>query len=524
MVSSSLQDRMAAFENGSVSSKQNNDDMTGISNKSPKASKVHTSVKHPWSDKRPARVDATGNIGAGDDESEETPKDVKVHTSVKHPWSEKKGTGRVSISEGDVEAQNEPRRGGRPSLKDSAFENISRRRLMAEAAAKSNPMSMKNRALQIAKCAGMSILIAGFIIAASITIVTGWGDGTIETGFRYQGAVPGKLLSMSENGRVAILEDDFGFKQVYNFDENSSPMWNTVGPSFRSRGRVELSRDGSLLAYTDFTTARLRFVKYNRVQRDWIQQEDTPFLIGDDLAISPDLDLITIGSYGLGSITNFNSKVGEGSITTYKYDGMNLTVHGRPLMKLFGLQSFEVSPDGKGLVTVAENSGIITLNGYVSFKDVNDTYAWTKSPVTIELNSTYADLSVANGIYAVAFESNVQVYSYSGRPWGKEISAPAGANITSVALTSDGRRLAVGSMNSDFVGAVQWYEYPEGQDTNGDWADMKTILEAPNNETLYFGSGLDLNERASQLAVQSGMVGEENVHFYDVTFRAARKV
>lgn len=523
---------MVAFEK----SNNANQDLTGID--AARSPKVHKSVKHPWSQTKSSRVDASGVVNKQAEPgdlpfgSEETPSvnDAKVHTSVKHPWSERRGSGgrvdagskQVSISDDDVESQRSKRR-GRPSLKETAIDNISRRRLQIEAQAKTKPVSKKHRSMQILKCAGMSILIAAFIIAATITIVTGWGDGSVEAKYRKQGVVPGRLVALSGNGAVVVAEDDFGFNRVYSLDRNASPMWTPVGPSFRSRGRVELSEEGSTLALIDYTSQRLRFSEYDNVRRNWVQQE-APILSGDDLTINPGFNLLTIGSYGLGSITNFNSKVGEGTITTYNFNDTDWVQHGSPLTKLFGLQSFKVSPDGTGLVTVAKNDGNITLNGYKSFDEGNETYAWAKSDLTITLQSGSIDVAVSNQVYAVASGKSVQVFSYGGRPWGQEIMAAEDGNITSVALSANGRTLAIGTISEDMTGFVEWYRFPHGQDTSDNWVPMGAPLRPDGSETVMFGSALDLNTDASQLVVQSGLEGRENLHFFDVTFRAARIV
>eukprot|EP00980_Cylindrotheca_fusiformis_P028486 scaffold22604_cov130-Cylindrotheca_fusiformis.AAC.8 len=531
MVSASLQERMAAFESKAGSSKA----VAGVNSPRPRSPNLDADVARPRSPPQSSRVDASGSVSrhsdAGDEENpvEESDNgaDARVHTSVKHPWSERKnhrideGSKQVSMSDDETELEHRPM-GGRPMLKDKAYESISRRRLEVTEAAK-KPVSRKHRTMQILKCAGMTLFVAAFIIATTITIVTGWGDGSVETVITLQGVVPGKIVALSGNGEVAVVGDDFGLYQVYVFNKNESPMWTPLGPTFRSRGRVNLSEDGSTIAFVD-TSQRLRFTEYDKVQRRWIQQ-DAPILTGDDLAINPEFNLLTIGNYGLGSITDFNSKVGEGSITTYKYNGEDWTQHGSALVKLFGLQSFRVSPDGTGMVTVSDNDGNITLNGYKSFDEGNEAYAWAKSDVTISLATNDIDVAVSNQIYAVASDNHVQAFSYSGRPWGQEIVAAADTNITSVALSSSGRILAIGSFSEDKAGFVDWYEFPKGQGSSGSWVSMGETLRADGtSETLMFGSALDLNMDASQLAVQSGLEGRESVHFYDVTFKARRLV
>ena len=93
-------------------------------------------------------------------------------------------------------------------------------------------------------CVGISLLIVAFIVLATITIVTGWGDGSVEIEYERQGAVLGKLVSVSQYGFVAVIEDDFGSNQVYRLDPNASPQWQPLGRQFQARGRVQVSGDG----------------------------------------------------------------------------------------------------------------------------------------------------------------------------------------------------------------------------------------------------------------------------------------
>ena len=105
-------------------------------------------------------------------------------------------------------------------------------------------------------------------------------------------------------------------------------------------------------------------MKYDEVLQNWVNTDEAPILGGDDVSVNGDFSVLCIGTYGLGTITQINSKVGEGITKTYKSNGADWLVHGEPLIKIFGLNFFSVSPDGQGLVIVAENDSNTTLDGF----------------------------------------------------------------------------------------------------------------------------------------------------------------
>ncbi|KAL3941063.1 MAG: hypothetical protein SGBAC_004521 [Bacillariaceae sp.] len=525
-----MSNRVAAFEKGKVSnakpSYKSNRDLAGIDNK-PKPKPAAA----PWAKPSSSRVDGTGSVqttdskkvGFGDspDNGEDNKSrasntgEGRVHGAVKHPWGDKKSS-RAPEDKSNASAPST----ARPGLANSnnKLENISKRRLEQEKNAK--PVTPKQRKIQFAKCAAISLLIIACIVVVTITIVTGWGDGSIETEFDKQSVLLGKLVYLSQNGFVAVIEDDFGSNQVYRLDPNANPRWQPLGQQFRSQGRVEVSKDGNRLAYVDPRTKRLVFEEYDDVLRNWVDTEDAPILGGDDISLSGDFSLLCVGTYGMGSITQFNSKVGEGIITTYKYDGTSWLKHGEPLIKIFGLNWFGLSPDGAGLLIAAENDGNTTLDGFQSETLANNTFEWLKSDRTTTITSSTVDLTVSNGGYAVSTEESAQAYTYSGRILGQEIMASGNNNITAVSLSADGRTMVVGSVTPGLTGVVDWYRFPEG--TTDNWATLGATPLQDN--AAHFGSALHLNEGSSQIAVQSGLEGDENVHIYGVTYKAHRLI
>ena len=79
-------------------------------------------------------------------------------------------------------------------------------------------------------------------------------------------------------------------------------------------------------------------MKYDEVLQNWVNTDEAPILGGDDVSVNGDFSVLCIGTYGLGTITQINSNVGEGIITTYKSNGAYWLVHGEPLIKIFGLK------------------------------------------------------------------------------------------------------------------------------------------------------------------------------------------
>jgi hypothetical protein len=389
------------------------------------------------------------------------------------------------------------------SIKKDAFNALSPRTINKKEDDK--PASEKNEKVI---CYGMIILVILFIVVIPITIVTKWGAIVGEPEYNLKIVLQGKLVALSQSGDALVLKDDYDFCQVYN------PLKASIGPTFRVRGNVELSADGSVVAFIDDTTQRLQMKKYT-VGSNSVLNEDTPFVTGDDISLSSDVSLLSVGFYGYGSITSVNGKVGEGTITTYKYNGTSWIDHGSPLSKLFGLRSFKVSAAGSGMVTITEQNGNTTLTGYKSFEN-SGTLTWQETENRVTFEGSNVDVAVATDTYAVASSKEAQVISFSGQVWGKAIEAKENTTIQSVALSLDGHTLAVGIVHEDKTSSVEFYSFQKGQDTGDDWASLGNPLR---DDSPIFGSSLSLNANANILAVQSKLNGRESVHIYSIKKR-----
>ena len=328
MVSSSLQERMAAFEKGGpvknkkqagVASKasafekgnvsnatksyKSNRDLTGIEDKSNKSWQNRSNAT-------PSKIDASGSVttaatpaskkvgftppGAAATPAPVTPHPppAKVEESKPKasPANDEDGGSPESKSRGLTlpwsgkkadKAEDKPKTPPKaapkapPPPKEPKESKWKRKKNEdkkepKEKEAKEDTAGNPKRKKQILKCLAISLLIIACIVIATITIVTGWGDGSIETEYEKQAAVYGRLVSISEDGFVAVVEDDFGANQVYHLDPNANPKWQPQGLQFRTVGRAQLSGDGRRLAYVNAKTKRLVFEKYDEVFRDWV--------------------------------------------------------------------------------------------------------------------------------------------------------------------------------------------------------------------------------------------------------------
>jgi hypothetical protein len=102
------------------------------------------------------------------------------------------------------------------------------------------------------------------------------------------------------------------------------------------------------------------------------------------------------------------------------------------------------------------------------------------------------------------------------------------STFASVALSVDGRTLAVGDIAGNNTGIVNRYTFPWAADTGDDWEGTGPPLEYDwqldegylqdeyGNEAPVFGTRICLDGDGSTIAVQSGLDGKQNVHFYDI--------
>jgi hypothetical protein len=245
-------------------------------------------------------------------------------------------------------------------------------------------------------------------------------------------------------------------------------------------------------------------LEYDTSLDDWKSQV-TPFVIGDGVSPDPDAILLIL-AHNRGARLNGDMD----SLITFKYDGTTWTERADRLL-ISGIKSFEVSPTARFMVNIGN-----------IFEQVDHV-------VTLETSSP--SVSLANDVFAVASPDLLEVFSYSGRTWGQGLEARENSTITSVALSLDGRTLAVGSVaKGNNTGAVDWFSFPFIYDTGDDWdidgppltdewqLDEPPLRDEYGNESPRFGSEivLDGNGKNTAIAVQSGTTGNENVHFYDV--------
>ena len=392
----------------------------------------------------------------------------------------------------------------RASLKKgtSNYDLISFRKSMRNEKAKGKPKSKRKARNEILKCTAISFIVLSFIVIGTISIVTKWKsvEGSASfSDYDTQQVIPGKLISLSQNGAVMLLQDDFGLFQAYTLDRDSSPLWNPIGPSISSQGRVELSSDGSLVAFIDTISQIPQVASYDTENDSWVA-ENVPILIGDDLSMDSDFKTLAVGNYE------------NGTISTYIIEGDEWTGDSI-VLSVPGLKNFKISPSGSNLIVLCaeEGASTITLKGYTKGYSSNSTFVWTSATTDISIGASIATISLAKDSYALAFDNTAIVYSYSGRQWGNQIIASTGnSTFHSVALSLDGRTLALGRISGTMEGTVSWYKFDD--DTGEE--PFRSPLQ--DEKSFMFGSEIGLDATASIIAIQSGVEGSENVHIFDV--------
>jgi hypothetical protein len=397
------------------------------------------------------------------------------------------------------------------------------------------------------KCLGFGAVAIFFLIFATWAIIydfhgQGYGDeGTpVEVSYQIQQVLQGRLISLSKNGLVAAIQDDFDYVQMYrkrNTTETtttSPDVWQPTGAPLRPRGTVCISRNGTLVAFVDETTKRPEMWEYDPSLDEWNNRE-MPFAIGDDLSMDPDALLLILAVYNRGAVGDSGASLHDDmdALITFKYDGTIWTEHADRIL-ISGITSFEVSPTARFMVICAqdeEDEGDTTeVHIFRLAATVGNGNVFERVDHVVTVESSSPSVSLANDVFAVASPELLEVFSYSGRTWGQALEPRReNATIASVALSLDGRTLAVGSVTKgNNTGAVDWLYFPFNYDTGDDWeikgpplTDEWELGEPPlrdayGNESPVFGSEIELDGNGTTIAVQSGTTGNENVHFYDV--------
>ena len=414
-------------------------------------------------------------------------------------------------------------------------------------------LKRKHCYLRFLKCGGMSLFIILTIFLCTYGLIWGFSDSDDTSGdpseddpsYDIQQVLPGQLISLSTSGTVAAMKDDFDSIQMYSHDVEATeqPYWQRMGQqSFSVIGdRVSLSRNGTIVAFVSKTDRRPHILQYDSTIQIWIEM-DAPLIICDELSMDIDAKFLTIGAYNrldIGSWQDF--------IASYEFDDGSWTEAASRLEMEHTIHSFEMSPTANflmisSIIEIDKSSLSISFGNATNSSSVVSIYRlsveeldpqWMKLDTEIVLDSPPNAWSLAENVFAIASSNDtLNVFSYSGRVWGQDMYPRDGANSTfaSVALSLDGRTLAVGDITANNTGIVNRYTFPWTADTGDDWEETGPPLEYDwqldegyvydeyGKEARDFGSHILLDGVGSVIAVQSGLEGNQNVHFYDIVF------
>lgn len=410
--------------------------------------------------------------------------------------------------------------------------------------------STKGRAIICIKFIGVPIFIVVSILGVSYILLFGLPkdtqfDAPSESptvySYQIQGVLPGRILSMSQNGEFAAIKDDFGFIQVYrklilDDDEAAPPVWDRVGQTVKALARLAFSANGTIIAYLNESTQRPEVRQLDEERDLWTLQK-SPAVVADQLSMDTSASLLVIGLWDRQ--WNLPSNETMDILVTYKFDGDDWVEYSERIF-LEDVLSVRISPSGTDIVvTTVESDDSRFLSMYhlthMSEEEGSEP-VWQPQDRQLEFDSEMlVSLSLAESTFAVASTDFVQVYDYSGRAWGQKLEpATNGTSFSSADLNLDGTILALASKDEQAVddspGIVNFYSFPYYLDTGDAWEDnpkypplnAELISESVALRDEYgfaapnFGSAVALDGSAEQILVQSGVEGNENVHFYGV--------
>ncbi|PIB36342.1 hypothetical protein BFP72_13525 [Reichenbachiella sp. 5M10] len=344
----------------------------------------------------------------------------------------------------------------------------------------------------------------------------------------------GFSVSLSADGAslaVGALENDgagvaAGHVRVYGYDGSA---WvqkgldiDGVAAGDRSGYAVSLSSDGTRVAIGDTGgTGHVRVFDFDGVS--WVQTgadidgaaEGDRF--GESVELSRDGTRVAVGASG-----NDTAGGNAGHVRVFEFNGTNwvqlgLAINGAAVSDQFG-RSVSFSSDASRLAIGADcNGGGNTRGGYVSVFDFVEN-SWQQVGTDIEGNVSIGLLfgsrlsmsangdQVAIGAYGASVDEPgfVQVYHLAEEEWSQQGTTifGKGANDyagSSVALSSEGTRLAVGAMSNDDngldAGHVRVFEF-----TGGDWGQLGSDLQgaAPSDR---FGVSVSFSSDGKRLAI-----------------------
>ena len=334
--------------------------------------------------------------------------------------------------------------------------------------------------------------------------------------------------------------------------DSSDPLfsWQPIGPvltpphlvtspsSVTSTLPIDLSADGSVMAYVDEVTWTPQTLEWDSVREIWVDyhrpnkaSSSSGIQVGDVVALSADGKVLAVG------ITTHGTPVDgvHDSVHIYDFNGTHWTRLGRKLSIERGqaIQSLDFSPQSDILVvTTATSSGNGVIRLLRPQGDSGDGREWSQVGVDIVTEMETPSIALSTQSIAVTtYNDVVDVFTYNGIKWGPSLLPQGGDHedpenvgggwVTSVSLSLDGQYLAVGrfvafgSPNA----RVSLFHSPEpsGAQSERSWGLVGSPLSDDiGNESPAFGRTVALSGDHSVLAVESGVRRNLQVHMYNV--------
>ena len=329
------------------------------------------------------------------------------------------------------------------------------------------------------------------------------------------------VAASSDGSRVAIgaREADepggtlSGHVRVYQYDGST---WNQLGsdidgeaPFDLTGNYVTMSSDGSRVAIGsighDNYTGRVRVFEFsgppgartwNKIGQD-MDGETAGDRFGKAVAMSSDGSRVAIGAYWYGSY--------QGRVEIYDYIGTSWTLVGSSILGEVANDqsgwSVAMSSDGSRVAIGARfNNGIPNNSGHVRVyrydgstwnqlgSDIDGENSEDQSGYSVAMSSDGSRVAIGairnDGVNGT-ISGHVRVYMYDGSTWnqlGSDIDGEDGGDESgwSVAMSSDGSRVAIGARYNDEIptnsGHVRIYDY-----IGSTWTQVGSDIDAENS-------------------------------------------
>ena len=375
------------------------------------------------------------------------------------------------------------------------------------------------------------------------TPVSDWSKVGSNISGQYMGDKHGWSVAMSSDGsRVAIgapeHDNDRGYVRVYDY---VGTTWTQIGQDIdgestgdHSGWDVAMSSDGSRVAIgayknqgTGYEAGHVRVWEYSASTWTQIGSDIDAENAGDEsgysVAMSSDGSIVAIGAHTNNGAAGGNSghvRVWEYSASTWSRIGQD--IDGENGSDNSGT-SVAISSDGYRVAIGADdnigaglsNSGHVRVWEYDGTtwtqigQDINGESQYTQSGFSVAMSSDGSRVAIG-GIGNQSSAGHVRVWEYDGTTWtqiGQDIDGENSSDNSgcSVAITSDGSRVAIGARYHDSVsglgngyyGQVRVYDYDGSTST---WLQTGSDMDGESSNG-FFGWDVAMSSDGSRVTI-----------------------